>query len=612
MEKQICENDLKIDEVANALKQLPNDKSPGSDGFTTNFYKFFWPDIKDFLHESFLYSFKNGELTNDQKRGIINLIPKEGKDLVRHLRNWRPLSLLNTDYKILTKTLSNRLQKVLPKLVNEDQVGYIRGRYIGQNIRIIKDIMTYTAKKNLPGYILLIDFEKAFDSIEWPFLIKCLKLYNFGENFIRWVQLLHKNIESCVTNNGYLSQPFNLSRGVRQGCPISALLFILVAEIFAIQIRENRFICGIKHMNEEFRICQLADDTTLFISNMKSVIASVTILHRFAKYSGLKINLEKSTTIPIGSCTNKQINLPKEIKQLCVSHAAFKTLGIWFSYDQKEMTKLNFEKKLASIEKTLQIWSSRRLSLKGKVSIIKTLVIPKIVYALSLIFCPTKILEKLDKILFSFLWDNKTPKIKRETIIANYCDGGLKMTDVFLVHESAKIRFLKRILKSDNMKWTKPTWYLLNIEKHQVNHKTPAYYTEQCKTEFHCQVLKCWQKIKCRPPSSIEEIMNEYIFDNKYISCNGKPLDHKLFKSSTILSDDLRLNSLLDNNGHIQTFQQLKHKFDWKLNIHMYNTLITSIPKLWKQKLKGSPPSMNMQSEIYISRKGHLLSIEYY
>ena len=104
--------------------------------------------------------------------------------------------------------------------------------------------MTYTAKKNLPGYILLIDFEKAFNSIEWPFLIKC--------NFVCWVQLLHKNIESCVTNNGYLSQPFNLSRGVRQGCPISALLFILVAEIFAIQIRENQFICGTKHMNEEF------------------------------------------------------------------------------------------------------------------------------------------------------------------------------------------------------------------------------------------------------------------------------------------------------------------------------------------------------------------------
>ena len=149
-------------------------------------------------------------------------------------------------------------------------------------------------------------------------------------------------------------------------------------------------------MNEEFRICQLADYTTLFISNTKSIIASVTILNRFEKYSGLKMNLEKSTIIPIGSCTNKQINLPKEIKQLCISYATFKTLGIWFSYNQKEMIKLNFENKLASIEKT-----SRRLTLKGKVSIIKTLVIQKVVYALSLTFCPTKILEKLDKILFS-------------------------------------------------------------------------------------------------------------------------------------------------------------------------------------------------------------------
>ena len=116
------------------------------------------------------------------KSGIVNFIPKEGKAL-KYLKNWTPLSLLNTDYKILTKTISNRLQSVLPKLINEDQVGYIKGRYIGQNIRIIKDIMTHTEIKNLPGFIVLIDFEKAFDSIEWSFLIQCLKAYNFRENF---------------------------------------------------------------------------------------------------------------------------------------------------------------------------------------------------------------------------------------------------------------------------------------------------------------------------------------------------------------------------------------------------------------------------------------------
>ena len=104
---------------------------------------------------------------------MINIIPKQGKDL-RYLQNWRPVSLLNSDYKILTKILSNKLHKVLPKLIQPDQVGYVKGRYMGQTISAINDIMTYTNKKNIPGYLLLVDSEKAFDSIEWPFMLKCL------------------------------------------------------------------------------------------------------------------------------------------------------------------------------------------------------------------------------------------------------------------------------------------------------------------------------------------------------------------------------------------------------------------------------------------------------
>ena len=122
------------------------------------------------------------------------------------------ISILNTDYKILAKALSNKLQKVISKLVNEDQVGYIKSRYIGQNIRIIEDILTYTHMTETPGYILLVDFEKAFDSIEWEFLFKCLKLYNFGENFLNWIKILYTNIQACVSNNGYFSQYFNLTR----------------------------------------------------------------------------------------------------------------------------------------------------------------------------------------------------------------------------------------------------------------------------------------------------------------------------------------------------------------------------------------------------------------
>ena len=213
-EKLICDATLKIYEIAKALKELPNDKTPGSDGFTTNFYKFFWCDLKELLYDSYKFSFDIGELTNDQKRGILNLIPKEGKDL-RELRNWRPVSVLNTDYKILTKALANRLQGLLPKLINEDQVGYVKGRYIGQNIRIIADMLKYTDINKIQANILLIDFEKAFDSIEWSFMFKCLEAYNLGECFIKWVKTLYKKIQSCVSNNGYLSPYFTLNRGIR-------------------------------------------------------------------------------------------------------------------------------------------------------------------------------------------------------------------------------------------------------------------------------------------------------------------------------------------------------------------------------------------------------------
>ena len=134
---------MTLQEIRKALKLLPNNKSPGSDGVPTNFYIFFWIDVKDLLFDSFRYSFKHGKLGNEQKLRVFKLIPKTNKDLC-YLSNWLPVSLLQTDYKILTKTLSLRLQKVLPKIISPEQVGYIPNRYFGENKRTIKDILTYS------------------------------------------------------------------------------------------------------------------------------------------------------------------------------------------------------------------------------------------------------------------------------------------------------------------------------------------------------------------------------------------------------------------------------------------------------------------------------------
>ena len=119
---------------------MKNGKSPGSDGFTAEFYKFFWIDIKYLVLDSLNYAFHNGELSIDQKRGIITLIPKKDKERIL-IKNWRPISLLNTDYKLLTKCLSFRLQSVPPNIIDNDQTGFLKDRYIGENIRTIADLI---------------------------------------------------------------------------------------------------------------------------------------------------------------------------------------------------------------------------------------------------------------------------------------------------------------------------------------------------------------------------------------------------------------------------------------------------------------------------------------
>ena len=292
-EQHNLESKLTISDLTKALDTLPNNKSPGLDGFTTEFYKCFWIYLQQPLYNSYIYSFNKGYLSDGQRRGLLSLIPKPQKDL-RFLKSWRPISLLATDYKLLTKALSMKLQMVIPNLINSDQVGYIKGRNICENVRIIDDIMVYTKLNKISGFLTLVDFEKAFDTIEWSFLFKTLQCFNFGEHFIKWIQLLYGNISSCVSNIGYLSNYFSLTRGIRQGCPLSAFLFILVAEVLAINIREDNNIEGLNILDQHFKISQMADDTTLYLKNINALKRTVSIFKDFKMYSGLNLNLEKT------------------------------------------------------------------------------------------------------------------------------------------------------------------------------------------------------------------------------------------------------------------------------------------------------------------------------
>ena len=233
------ESELSIDEVKIVLNSFQNNKSPGDDGFSKEFYETFFDIIGTHLLNSYNEAFRKGQLSISQRRGVICLIPKDDSNLIE-LSNWGPLTLLNVDYKILAKIIGRRIESVLPTLIHSDQTGFIKGRFIGQNVRLLNDLMTYAESNNLTGILLFIYFRKAFDTIEWDFIQKSIEMFNFGPNIRKWISILYTNVESGVMNTGFMPNYFKVSRGVRQGCPLSPVLVVLAVQLLGLKIRQDQ------------------------------------------------------------------------------------------------------------------------------------------------------------------------------------------------------------------------------------------------------------------------------------------------------------------------------------------------------------------------------------
>ena len=290
-QQSYCEGDLTYQECLKALNSFKNNKYPGNDGLTAEFYKTFWPILGHLLVESLNTAYRLGKLSNSQRQALIRLIEKKDKDR-RCMENWRPVSLLNVDYKIGSKALATRLEKVLPDIIHEDQCAYVKGRTIFDAIRSIDDVMEYTEVYNKPGLLTTFDFKKAFDSISRKYLLAALRNFNFGNSIIRWIEVSYDDITSCVMNNGFASEIFFVECGVRQGDPLSPYLFIIALEILSIAIRQNKDIEGIQIGEGIIKLCAFADDLTTFVKNAKFLRSLQNLLKTFGDISGLRLNKE--------------------------------------------------------------------------------------------------------------------------------------------------------------------------------------------------------------------------------------------------------------------------------------------------------------------------------
>ena len=218
------------------------------------------------------------------------------------------------------------------------------GRFSGDNLRLIYDVLNYANENKKKGLMMLIDFEKAFDTVAWSFIEKCLLFFNFKSNFVDWIKTFYKNIKSTIIVNNTPTKWFSIERGCRQGDPISPYIFLLCGEILAKMIRQDKDIKGYTVIESEIKISQYADDTTIFLDgSQKSFEKCVYLIHEFAKYSGLAMNYDKTKVIWFGS--------PRPPEEKFLTHLNFEwnplkfnILGVEFTADLKDITESNLEK----------------------------------------------------------------------------------------------------------------------------------------------------------------------------------------------------------------------------------------------------------------------------
>ena len=296
-----CEGEFSSEELFSALNSLQTGKSPGSDGLPTEFYIAFWEDLCDVLTLVLNECYRRGSLTDSQRGGLLRLIFK--RDDKRLAKNWRPISLLNTDYKIASKAITERLKPVMESIVHRDQTCGVVGRSIFSNLQLIRDTLDMIDKTNESGILVTLDQEKAFDRVDHSFLMCTLVKFGFGPSFCKWVSLFYNNVFSRIIVNGNLSAPVFLERGVRQGCPLSPLLYVLVSEVLSTQIRRCDQIIGFRLPGAsglQFKISQYADDATIFLKTESSLCRLLEVVRRFELGSGAKLNTSKTEAMWLG------------------------------------------------------------------------------------------------------------------------------------------------------------------------------------------------------------------------------------------------------------------------------------------------------------------------
>ena len=435
LDRDMCEGALLLDEATEAVGLSNRNKAPGPDGLSVEFYLAFWSRLGPLLVEVFNECLSTSELCDSMKSSITRLVYK--KDDRRNLKNWRPISLLNVDYKICLKAISLRLSKVLDTIIDPDQTCSVPGKSIASNLVLLRDVLDHNERTGETGILVSLDQEKAFDRVDRSFLLNLLRHLGFGPFFLNCIHTLYNGANMRVIVNGFLSDTIAIKRGVRQGGSLSPMLYILCVEVLACKIRACRDIEGFLLPGAhglQFKVGQYADDTTSFVKDVASLYNLFREIQVYERGTGAKLNISKTEAMWLGTWKDR-VDRALGLKWV----NKMKILGVVFGTVPVERD--NWEPRLSKLDSCLSLWKSRSLSFVGKVLILNVLALSKLLYLSRVLIPPRWVVDRYNSLIWPFLWGAKLEPVARKSIVCSPDQGGLGLIDFRCKGEALRLSF---------------------------------------------------------------------------------------------------------------------------------------------------------------------------
>jgi ribonuclease HI len=468
---------IKSEEVGAALTATANRKAAGLDGIPYEVYKKLRSrhtnlakegregfDVPIMLALVFNDIAENGLCENS----TLNdgwMCPIYKKNDKNEIANYRPITVLNTDYKLMAKVLQAKLAAAAPELIHQNQAGFMKGRSIFDHIKTIQAVTEYAEivdDNEWNGLIVALDQEKAYDKIRHDYLWTTLKTMNLPVRFVNTIKEMYKNAKTQVMINGFLSETFDVTRGVRQGDPLSCLLFNLAIELLAIMIRNSQ-LEGLKilKLQEKLKALLFADDTTVFLSNTDSLDTLMSILDKWCAAAGAKFNKNKTEVIPYGSTEYKKFvkttRRPHELAPIIPEGIRINTdgeptriLGAWFSDSNQPWTTI-----LDKTSNKLREWKKSCPTIEGTRLINWMENMSSSQFLTKAQGMPTEVTKRFEKLSKELTWDSTRAKIRMPMMALPIGQGGRRIPDIETRNLAIEITDLKTFLDQENKRiWT--------------------------------------------------------------------------------------------------------------------------------------------------------------